>query len=86
MTDAFDLIVANNATPPKMLETWTKISMSGKPGYRLPAALNDPNARSSQYVAAYGLPDGEQDGATHADLRAACCSPTAWMIPSAARR
>jgi uncharacterized protein len=49
VTDAFDLIVANNATPPKMLETWTKISMSGKPGYQLPAALNDPNT-GSQYV------------------------------------
>lgn len=53
-TDAFDLTVAqsttvNGVTKWKVVETWPKLSMSGKPGYQMPVALNDPNT-GSKYI------------------------------------
>jgi phage tail sheath protein FI len=54
VTDAFDLIVAQSTTSAgtttyKILESWTKLSMSGAAGYQLPAAINDPST-GSKYI------------------------------------
>ncbi len=54
VTDAFDLTVGQaavvNGVPTyKPIETWSRLSPSGKGGYQQPSALNDPNT-GSKYV------------------------------------